>query len=395
MVKYYHPVHLKKYLQDLFNRPEKQIPVLDGVRTLAILLVVGLHTNVHMIHHTGLPSNVFTGLPPFRGGWIGVPLFFILSGYFIGGQLWKEFSRTGSVMVGHFILRRGLRIWPLYYFCFLLSYSLFPEKANDFWSNLLFVANYLGDAGPIRGSWSLSTEEQFYIIIPTLVFVCAHVFKFKTLRSYRRLLFAMLFLPILTRGLTWYYLTGFETFDMNLYRFYIYRPIHTHFDGLIVGLLLSNIAVDKSFKVPRIMKSPYLFLVSMTLVGVFLKLSQKVLFTYFALSIIFGAFFWMVTNKENFITKILSIKPFYTLAKVSFGVYLVHHPILWALDEAGWFTLNMPSAALLWLSYGVVFTLSCVFCCVTYVMVEAPFIAWRNDLLKARSKRKEPAKQAA
>ena len=88
---------LKKYTQDLFVPPKKQVPVLDGVRTMAILLVVGLHSNVHIIN-SGLETAVFAGIPPFQGGWIGVPLFFILSGYFIGSQLWSEFEKTKKLI---------------------------------------------------------------------------------------------------------------------------------------------------------------------------------------------------------------------------------------------------------------------------------------------------------
>lgn len=373
---------LKKYTKDLFVPPKKQVPVLDGIRAAAILLVVGFHSNLHILR-ADLQPAIFAGIPPFQGGWVGVPLFFILSGYFIGSQLWREFDRTGTIKVLRFILRRGLRIWPLYYFILIISYVFFREYSIDFWSNVFFVANYLGDAGPIRGAWSLSTQEQFYILIPTFIFLLAKLKSFKTLGDYRKLFYALLFLPPLSRTLTWYYLTGFEFYDVNLYVQHIYRPIHTHFDGLIVGLLFSNIRNDKSFEVPHLLKSHWIFLGLCIGLGMSLKLTHKVVFTYSALAIMFGSFIWMVIHRDNIITRFLSWRPFYWMAKVSFGVYIVHHLVLWTLDDLGWFskTIVNPEFHLL-ATFFVTFSFSCLICSVTYVLVEAPFIDFRNLILK-------------
>lgn len=370
-----------KTTRELFEPPKKRVASLDGVRTLAILLVVGLHSSNHIIW-AGLEKSKLATIPPFQGGWIGVPLFFILSGYFIGTQLWREFEKTGSVKVGTFILRRGLRVWPLYYFVLVSVLLIFPEYCKTIWSNVFFLSNYLGDEGPVRGAWSLSTEEQFYLFIPTFIFLTSTYGRLKTLKSYRYILLFALVLPSLSRAITWYILTGFDFFDISLYRHYIYHPIHTHFDGFVVGLLISNIMSDKSFTSPRWLSNYWSFLFFSTVVGLSLKLLNKVTFNYAALAIIFGAFVWMCLNKDNIVTKILSWTPFYWTAKVSFGVYLVHWPVLWTLKELGWFeqTIGTPELYLL-MTYGVTFLISCIVSSLTYVLVEAPFILWRNSIL--------------
>jgi peptidoglycan/LPS O-acetylase OafA/YrhL len=76
--------YLKTGLKELFIRPAGYQHSLDGLRALAIFMVVSMHVNQHYLHR-GILTGIHR-LPPFSGGWMGVPLFFILSGYLIGGQ---------------------------------------------------------------------------------------------------------------------------------------------------------------------------------------------------------------------------------------------------------------------------------------------------------------------
>src|SRR5208283_1608063 len=108
--------------------------------------------------------------------WSGVDLFFVLSGFLIGGQLWKELNRTGDIHIGRFILRRGLRIWPFYYFFILVvgSVTLAQGKPiSGFLADIFCVSNYFHNK--ISGGWSLSTEEQFYIMFPVLLYLGSRV----------------------------------------------------------------------------------------------------------------------------------------------------------------------------------------------------------------------------
>src|SRR5947208_2818681 len=94
-------------LRDLACPPEGRIPALDALRALAVLLVIAGHTRASYLEFGGHES-LFTRSPVVRAGWVGADLFYVLSGYLIGRQLWRELARRGTVALGRFVLRRGL-----------------------------------------------------------------------------------------------------------------------------------------------------------------------------------------------------------------------------------------------------------------------------------------------
>lgn len=146
-------------------------PALDGVRTIAVYLVVAFHT----------------AAPGFAGGFIGVDLFFVLSGFLVTSILLRELAGTGRIRFSRFYARRVRRLLPaaiavvtLTALAYVLSVSVTQrlEFAGDARSALLYFANwhYIGQAqdyfaGAAEGSpflhfWSLSIEEQFYLVFP-------------------------------------------------------------------------------------------------------------------------------------------------------------------------------------------------------------------------------------
>lgn len=148
---------------------------LDLLRGVAILLVLFAHS----------------ALPPEDAGWwrpivwylhflgpTGVDLFFVLSGFLIGGLLFAEIRRTGRLDVRRFLIRRGFRIWPLYFaflafvFLRLLLETEGPvAAARELVPNLLHLQNYLGS--PREHTWSLAVEEHFYLVLPFLLLLLA------------------------------------------------------------------------------------------------------------------------------------------------------------------------------------------------------------------------------
>src|SRR5262245_20703739 len=102
-------------LHELNHPPRNAVPALDALRTCAVLFVVVGHAAAAYTSSAGR-ENAFAHLPWVRNGWIGVDLFFVLSGYLIGNQLWKELLSTHGIDFPRFFLRRSFRIWPLYYF---------------------------------------------------------------------------------------------------------------------------------------------------------------------------------------------------------------------------------------------------------------------------------------
>src|SRR5438046_2132847 len=151
----------------------QKIPQLDGIRGVAILVVI--------IHNSGKFPRLFAN------GWMGVDLFFVLSGFLITGILLDTKHSDGYFK--NFYIRRCLRIWPLYYsvifFVFVIVPFLRPsqghivfEKSSPWWSFPFFVQNFfvphLTDAAAsLAVTWSLAIEEQFYLVWPWVVRYCS------------------------------------------------------------------------------------------------------------------------------------------------------------------------------------------------------------------------------
>ncbi|HEY1808681.1 MAG TPA: acyltransferase [Acidobacteriaceae bacterium] len=134
---------------------------LDFVRGIAILLVMGLH---FVTVPTRNPLFLILQYPGKRFGGAGVDIFFVLSGFLVGGLLMKEYSKTEALDAKRFILRRGLKIWPQYYVFILLEIITHAHPLKTFlWQNLLHVQNYTGSS--ISHSWSLAVEEHFYLAL--------------------------------------------------------------------------------------------------------------------------------------------------------------------------------------------------------------------------------------
>jgi len=140
---------------------------LDLLRFIAVFLVIGVHLH--------LPDNPNFVLATWaRGGWIGVDLFFVLSGFLVSSLLFKEHLRNGKLHVGRFLIRRGFKIYPAFWV--LLLVSLFvreatgdPPALKNKLGEILFLQNYLG--GLWAHTWSLAVEEHFYLGIAALFLV--------------------------------------------------------------------------------------------------------------------------------------------------------------------------------------------------------------------------------
>lgn len=143
---------------------------LDMLRAAAVFLV--------MARHLGMPAAEVPWLQEpleglVRGGWVGVDLFFVLSGFLIGGLIFREHARHGELRVGRFLVRRGLKIYPPFY-AFIAVTLLIGWAAGEpaparhrLLGELLYLQNYWGALW--SHTWSLAVEEHFYILLPLLL----------------------------------------------------------------------------------------------------------------------------------------------------------------------------------------------------------------------------------
>ena len=150
------------------------IPSLDGLRAVAIIIVLLSHTKVL------LPSAV-VNLGLFRyvigGGLHGVQIFFVISGYLITTLLLREFAGTGDVSLRAFYARRALRIFPPFYLYLAVVAVLWMQGSGQDISTFGAAATYTVIYHPhpqgwmLQHTWSLSIEEQFYLLWPVLLLV--------------------------------------------------------------------------------------------------------------------------------------------------------------------------------------------------------------------------------
>ncbi|MGH9685827.1 MAG: acyltransferase family protein [Candidatus Acidiferrales bacterium] len=225
--------------------PKARIPELDGLRGIAVLLVVLYHFIVPFGPYSNRVANAFYNA--FRIGWAGVDLFFVLSGFLIGGILLD--ARESNTYFKTFYLRRIFRIFPIYYvwisIFFVLLAALSTRVAQQIgvlrggWSTVPVFAFYLQNTWKLNPAmrspwlahlWSLAVEEQFYLVIPCLI-------RFLPRRRLVHLLVATVFLTPLTRVVLVCY---FPHHAMAQYRLTICRA-----DALAAGVLLAILWRDK------------------------------------------------------------------------------------------------------------------------------------------------------
>ncbi len=217
------------------GRPEKtrlsqsHIPELDGFRAIAILWVFVMHM---FYGWPPMPPKGFTLLPgPLREivshGWLGVDLFFILSGFLITGILLD--AREAPNYFRNFYARRVLRIIPLYFTCILVMWLAYKGASVYFGLSLLFLANfshYFRAHTPHGPStfWSLAIEEHFYLVWPLLV-------RFLKRSQLFALTLIIVFGTPILRGYCFH--LGMDP-EMVIYKYSWFR-----FDGLALGAILA------------------------------------------------------------------------------------------------------------------------------------------------------------
>lgn len=141
---------------------------LDVVRGTAILLAMGWHLGGPSVSN---PVTWVLFWPGRTFGWAGVDLFFVLSGFLVGRLIFLEERRTGSFRRGRFLLRRILKLWPVFY-VFLIAQLIFGDNPPEtfFLQNLLHVQNYWPSSH--AHLWSLAVEEHFYLLVALLLPLC-------------------------------------------------------------------------------------------------------------------------------------------------------------------------------------------------------------------------------
>jgi peptidoglycan/LPS O-acetylase OafA/YrhL len=378
------PQGLSAGARELWHRPAGQLPGLDGLRALAVLLVICDHWVFEWTSHLGRSRYAFFRLPLFHWGWTGVDLFFVLSGFLIGQQLWREVKRTGRVDLWRFFLRRGLRIWPLYY-AFLAFLLVVSRAHRPQWPDWVMLTNY--SMTPYGRSWSLATEEQFYLLMPLLLIAIVRLIRVPSYRPFGIL--ALLGGVALARLLTRNSLLA-QGITGNSLSVAMYAPFHLHCEPLLVGLLVAWVAVERPgwlapSPVGRIAWWPLAIAIGGAALGGALRAIDREVFSYLALGLVYGGALVVALTDRSWITAPLRSIAMYPIARLSYGMYLNHLMIPGdaALALAGGATLAfLGGPAVFWASLGCVIVLSATAAALTFIAIEQPGLRLRDRLLR-------------
>ncbi|MGI4829655.1 MAG: acyltransferase family protein [Janthinobacterium lividum] len=293
----------------------KRIPELDGLRALAIIAVfVG-----HALR--------------FRMMWIGVDLFFVLSGFLITGILLDAPKVSFRAYIAHFYERRVRRILPPYLLILVVMSLIFGTVWMRHWYLYIGLMNYTGyfwhedsfnALGPL---WSLAVEEQFYLFWPVIVF-------FLGVKRLPKVLIACIVLAPLLRGAFTPWLSH-QAFDT--YHWVIYKGAPFRCDCLAMGALMTFVWRAHAEKIrrygylgliPAALTPPVMYFLGRTLVG-FTTFGTSVVANIFiyeiSLCAVTGVLLWALSGR---FTGLLTVAPMRWLARLSYSFYLVHEGML-------------------------------------------------------------------
>lgn len=299
----------KSALSSTAENLPRYVPELDGLRAIACVSVMCFHA---------APTGIL------GGGFLGVDLFFVLSGFLITTILIEEKVTSGRIDIWQFYLQRFFRLVPAL-LLFLVVYACFAPLVwpgephlRDAALAAAYVSNYTypisGDPGYIRHTWSLAVEEQFYLIWPI-----ATVLLLKS-RS-----------PIFILCLIWSIIT--------LYRLSLaagdwidyYFPLHTHASGLIAGAILALLFKNESFK-PRPLFG-WISLAIIVLLAFAAYIKKSTLTITFAEVATVGLVASIMANRGCGKFTVLTARPMVLVGKLSYGLYLWHFPIAYYLRQ--------------------------------------------------------------
>jgi len=196
-------------------------PSLDVLRAVAVLLIFSYHSEGALLVS--------------RFGWTGVDLFFVLSGFLVSGLLFREYQATQQVRPGRFLLRRGLKIYPQFYFFIAATLAVAcwqgnPPRAAQVGAEVAFVQNYA--PGMWTHTWSLGVEEHFYLLLTLAIVMLARRGGTNPFRTLPGWIGGSCAVILALRVLTWKLhpqITGY----LHIF------PSHLRVDSLLTGVLIS------------------------------------------------------------------------------------------------------------------------------------------------------------
>lgn len=320
------------------------------------------------------------------GGFLGVELFFVLSGFLIGSIVWSSFKQSGSShrWVSGFMVRRWLRTLPTYYFflfinALLIGNAMAPGHVANLLPFVAFVQNLAWPHPPEFGeAWSLAVEEIFYLLLPLCLILFGHIFSNKR-TAFLSATVAILLLPFIARTIAVEVST--PTWDAGIRKVTAFR-----LDALMVGVLAGWWAHEK----PPLSSKQRISILALSIFVIagavtFFFLNEAELNTHiFARVWLFpvvsiGCALLVVCGRGWSNAPAAVGRPVELCARWSYALYLAHMPvfniILWSEGNA------QPGNASGALARWVVFILGSLFAAVLVErFLERPTLRWRDRI---------------
>jgi peptidoglycan/LPS O-acetylase OafA/YrhL len=306
-------------------------PAVDGIRAVAVLMVIGFHSST----------------PGAAGGYLGVDVFFVLSGFLITTLLLDELENTGNLNLGQFYLRRFLRLTP----ALLLMLSAYLILAPLAWPKIamrtdvrdvLISTLYLSDYASafwslpryLRHTWSLSVEQHFYLLWPLLLLVLTKRFN----RSQLAIALGALYV-VFTGWRIYCDMHGDAGYMHSYYRF------DTRLSGLTVGSLMAALVGNfNRLAAPRLANLAAmagLAVIALCSWRFHVESTAAMIFGIAAVELSTLALIYVAVNVEGSFVQRALAHPLPTfIGKMSYGIYLWHYPIfVYLSDRYPWYEI--------------------------------------------------------
>lgn len=318
------------------NNKAKYLPSIDSLRALAVLAVIIYHIDVNYL----------------PGGFLGVDLFFVLSGYLISSLIIKEYKKTGTLNLYNFYMRRARRLLPAVYFMitvclvFMVLFNgvllrkshldaVFGYIYSSNWWYIFHKLNYFDSFGaqsPFKHLWSLAIEEQFYMFFPLIFLIFNRRKKEEGKGPSLNKNFLYIVLGLILISL----ITHILLFDINNIN-RIYFGTDTRAFSLLVGVVGALLYPMDKLSNPTNSKENLAYsavsIISISiLITIMFYTTEYNTWLYrggFLLVAVLGLIIIISSGKQyTFISKALSFKPIVFIGKISYSLYLWHFPII-------------------------------------------------------------------
>ena len=357
----------------------RHFPALDGLRGVAVLAVMACHLEFLMpeLH------------PIVQGGFLGVDIFFVLSGFLITSILLSEQDATGTIDLKNFFIRRFLRLGPALWFFLICLYLggnvLLPTdeakiiyENDNFFYTIFYLMNWHraygnGATGNLNHTWSLAIEEQFYIIWSLALFKA-----FSGTLARRKI--AILTAGMIAILILWRSVRAVAVTDLDV----IYYSTDTRIDGLLIGCLASMIYCWRLFPIGIFASVRFRIaavIAPVLALAIYFEFSHHDVLLYMGTLSVFSAsiaviILWLVTRQSSLMHTFLENHLLTSTGRISYSLYLWHH----CMYEFSRTVFNSP---LVQVTVGILFAVAASG--LSYILIERPILKIKNRFTVATS----------